>query len=162
MFGIGTIIWGTLFSFAALIAGPWVAVQFDASFPAFSFGAFRYAGIPLIAVGGSLAFYCAYLLLVPSKKSRLPHTSKEDLIVSGPYLYVRNPFMLGIVLAIVGEAILLSRVVMFGYAAIFTWCVHFWIVFFEEPAMLERFGEDYARYKSGVPRWLPKFNRFGG
>lgn len=161
MFGFKTIIWGTLFSFAALCVGPWFAVQFDGSFPSISLGAFRYLGVVLLLIGAVLAFYCAYLLLTPSRGTGpIPYDSSENLVISGPYRFVRNPFMLGVVLALFGEAFLLSRVAMFAYAAIFTWSVHFWVVFFEEPALMESFGVEYKKYREQVPRWFPQFKKY--
>ena len=146
--------------FAVLIAGPWLALQFEASFPRIALGAFRYAGIVLIAVGAPLAIYCTAVLIIPGKSRPAPYVAGGTFTIAGPYRYVRNPFMLGVILTLWGEALLMSNIVMIAYAALFTWCIHFWVVFFEEPALIERLGDEYREYKKAVPRWFPKFRKY--
>jgi hypothetical protein len=31
-----------------------------------------------------------------------------------------------------------------------------WVVFYEEPALREQFGEEYETYRRGVPGWWPR------
>ncbi len=61
-----------------------------------------------------------------------------------------------------GEALLMSRISMFAYALIITWVIHFWVLFFEEPALIQGLGKDYENYRKSVPRWFPKFRRYRG
>ena len=64
--------------------------------------------------------------------------------------------ILGILLVLLGEAII------FGSRLIFLWCGFFWImnhIWFitrEEPDLERRFGKEYCQYKRFVPRWFPK------
>jgi len=160
MFAFKTIIWGTIFSFAALIAGPFIAMQFEQSFPAIDLEIFRYIGIILMAFSIPIAIYCAAIIILPSKnKPRLYH-SEELLIISGPYKFVRNPFMLAIMVSVWGESIYMSETAMFAYAFIFSWCLHFWVVFFEEPSLKESFKGDYLNYSEEVPRWIPSLKEY--
>jgi protein-S-isoprenylcysteine O-methyltransferase Ste14 len=86
----------------------------------------------------------------------------RNFIVSGPYLYVRNPMLIGVNLALIAEALLLRS------WPIFIWMVAFVIVntvYFalsEEPRLEKRFGEAYADYKRNVPRWLPRLTPWRG
>ena len=160
MFLFGTMAWGTIILLATLIAGPWLALQFEASFPRLDLGPFRYAGIALIMLGAPLTIYCTAVLFIPGKSRPAPYVAGGTFTIAGPYLYVRNPFMLGVILTLWGEAVLMSNTVMFAYAAIFSWCIHFWVVFFEEPALQERLGDDYLDYKKAVPRWFPRFRKY--
>lgn len=160
MFVFGTVAWGTFILLATLIVGPWLAMQFESSFPQIALGPIRYAGILLIALGVPLAIYCTAVLFIPGKSRPAPYVAGGTFIIAGPYRYVRNPFMLGVILTLWGEAVLMSNTVMFAYAAVFTWCIHFWVVFFEEPALVERLGGEYRAYKKNVPRWLPRFRKY--
>ncbi len=160
MFVFKTIVWGTIFSFLALIAGPWLALQFDTSFPAVDLGGIRYAGIALMAIGIPFSLYCSAILFLPGANRPMPYDTGDDFVIEGPYRYVRNPFLLGIIITLLGETILMSRFAMFAYTFLLVWCVHFWVIFFEEPALLERFEDKYKKYKDAVPRWLPKFKRY--
>lgn len=161
MFVFRTIIWGTIFLFLALIAGPWIALQFDTSFPALSLGWIRYAGLVLVAVGIPLSLYCAAVLFLPGKGRPAPYDAGGVFIIAGPYCYVRNPFLLGVILTLWGEALFTSRTVMMAYALIFTCSIHFWVIFFEEPALLARFGNEYRTYRDVVPRWWPQLKKYG-
>lgn len=160
MFVFKTIIWGTIFSFIALIAGPWIALQFDTSFPPIDIGALRYVGIALIVTGAPLALYCAAILFIPGAGRPAPYDAGGAFLIDGPYRYVRNPFLLGAIVTLIGETILMSRLVMIIYTFIFIWCVHFWVIFFEEPALHERFKREYDGYRKTVPRWLPSFRKY--
>lgn len=160
MFVFRTIVWGTAFLMVALILGPWLALQFDASFPAISLGGLRYAGAAIIAIGAPLAAYCTAVLFIPGKSRPAPYDAGGIFTIAGPYRYVRNPFMLGVILALWGEALFMSRIAMIAYAFIFTWCIHFWVIFFEEPSLQERFGGEYRAYRKAVPRWFPQLKRY--
>lgn len=160
MFIFRTIVWGTIFLFAALIAGPWLAMQFDASFPPFDIGSYKYIGAVLFGFGMCLALYCTTILFRHGKSRPAPYDAGGVFSIAGPYLYVRNPFMLGVVVALWGEAVFMERFAMVVYALIVTWVMHFWVIFFEEPALEERFGEEYDTYRKAVPRWFPHFKRY--
>lgn len=160
MFVFRTVVWGTIVLFLALIAGPWLALQFDTSFPALDLGRVRLVGLVPIAVGVPLALYCTVLLFLPGRKRPAPYDAGGVFLISGPYCYVRNPFMLGVILTLWGEALLTSRIVMIAYALVFTWSIHFWVIFFEEPALEQRFGEEYDAYRAAVPRWLPQLRKY--
>ena len=160
MFVFRTVVWGTVFLFAALIVGPWLALQFDSSFPVLALGKLTYAGMALTATGALLALYCTAAIFIPGKSRPAPYDAGGIFTVAGPYRFVRNPFLLGVILALWGEALVTSRIVMIAYAFIFTWSIHFWVVFFEEPALTERFGIEYRKYRDAVPRWLPQFRKY--
>lgn len=160
MFVFRTVVWGTIFLFMALAAGPWLAMQFDASFPVLALGKFRYIGIALMAAGVPLAIYCTAVIFIPGKSRPAPYDAGGVFTIAGPYCYVRNPFLLGVIITLWGEAIFMARIVMIAYAFVFTWCIHFWVIFYEEPALLERFVGEYRSYRDAVPRWFPKFRKY--
>jgi protein-S-isoprenylcysteine O-methyltransferase Ste14 len=84
-----------------------------------------------------------------------------NLVTSGLYAYVRNPMIGGAVLVLIGEAMF------FGSDKILIWSFLFFILnsfyfkFIEEPALEERFGEEYSEYKKNVPMWVPKRKPWG-
>ncbi|MFA4874714.1 MAG: isoprenylcysteine carboxylmethyltransferase family protein [bacterium] len=160
MFVFRTVLWGTIFLILSLIVGPWLAMQFDASFPVLALGWARYIGVALAAAGVPLVIYCAAILFLPGASRPAPYDAGGSFTIAGPYCYVRNPFMLGVILSLWGEAIMMSRIVMIVYAFILTWVIYFWVIFFEEPALTESFGDEYRTYKTAVPRWLPKLIKY--
>ena len=160
MFVLKTIAWGTIFLFVALLVGPWLAVQFDASFPPINFGNYKYIGAGLFIIGFAFALYCASILFIPGKSRPAPYYAGGVFIIGGPYRYVRNPFLLAVIIALWGEAIYMQRWPMVAYALIFTWVIHLWVVFFEEPSLEKRFPKEYKSYREVVPRWFPHFRHY--
>lgn len=161
MFVFKTIVWGTIFLFAALLAGPWLAMQFDASYPPINIGSYRYIGAVLFALGFLFAIYCAAVLFMPGKMRHAPYYAGGIFTTGGLYRYMRNPFMLSVIIALWGEVIYMQRVVMVGYALFLTWAIYLFVVFIEEPALEKRFPHEYKSYREIVPRWFPRFCRYG-
>lgn len=139
----------------ALIAGPWVAMQFSGILPPVDIGVLRYFGVIFMAAGFIFAIYCTLLLFLPISGKPVPYDSYHKFVATGPYRYVRNPFLLGIAVVLIGESIFIAEIAMFAYTLVMMLCMHFWIVFFEEPALMDRYGDEYLSYMKRVSRWLP-------
>lgn len=85
-----------------------------------------------------------------------PVAPTEHLVVGGLYRYVRNPMYLAVVAAIFGQALLLARPVLLGYALVAGGVMWAFAKWYEEPKLAETFGEEYERYRRAVPGWLPR------
>jgi protein-S-isoprenylcysteine O-methyltransferase Ste14 len=91
-----------------------------------------------------------------------PWSPTQRLVVVGVYRHVRNPMISGVF------CILLAEILFFGSPALLGWLVIFVVVnliyipFLEEPGLENRFGQDYARYKQNVPRWIPRLRPWEG
>jgi protein-S-isoprenylcysteine O-methyltransferase Ste14 len=83
-------------------------------------------------------------------------TVKEDhtLIRRGPYTIVRHPIYTGLLVAILGVALIVNEIRgLLGAAVLF---LSFWIKSsLEEKFMLEQFGADYRRYQHQVKALVP-------
>ena len=86
----------------------------------------------------------------------MPWIPSEKLVVRGPYRYVRNPMILGVVLVMVSEGLLLGSNGILILALVFFLVNTVYFIYSEEPKLEERFGEDYHRYKANVRRWWPR------
>ena len=113
-------------------------------------------GVALLVLG--LVFFAASLrrFVSEGRGTLAPWDPPRELVVRGPYRYVRNPMISGVVLFLFGESlVLLSR----PHAA---WAVFFlalncvFIPLVEEPQLERRFGEAYREYCRHVPRVLPR------
>lgn len=109
-----------------------------------------------IAAGIALSVWTALLFLRVGQGTPAPWEPPQKLVVRGPYRFVRNPMITGVLLILLGEAVL------FG-----SWPVAVWmLVFFtanamyfplvEEKGLQKRFGDEYEAYKANVPRWIPR------
>jgi len=78
----------------------------------------------------------------------------ENLVVDGPYKYVRNPMYLGHLIFMLGlafvfkswlaAALLAFHIVWFNYRVIY-----------DETQLEARFGDSYRDYRARVKRWIP-------
>ena len=85
-----------------------------------------------------------------------PWDPPRKLVVRGPYRYVRNPMISGVILILFGEALLLLSRAHFTWALTFFAINAVYIPLFEEPQLAARFREDYEEYRRNVPRLLPR------
>ena len=84
-------------------------------------------------------------------------TLKQDheLIMSGPYRFVRHPIYSGLLLALLGTAIAIGE--WRGLLALALMAAAFLRkIAIEERFLTEQFGEAYARYREDVPALLPR------
>jgi protein-S-isoprenylcysteine O-methyltransferase Ste14 len=83
----------------------------------------------------------------------------KTFVSHGLYRLVRNPMYLGIVLIIIGEAsIFHSRSLL--VIAVSLWLLfHGFVLFYEEPTLIKKFGDSYRDYCFQVSRWLPRWPR---
>lgn len=78
----------------------------------------------------------------------------EKLLTSGVYKYSRNPMYLGMVLILVGVAVLLGTLSPFIIAPMFAITMDRVFVIAEEEILEQHFGEQWTQYRAEVRRWL--------
>jgi len=117
--------------------------------------------LPLL-VGVGLYLWCAGAFTFIGKGTPAPFDAPKFLVKEGPYQWVRNPIYIGILLVVIGEAILFRSFLLVGYALLVGAVVHLFVVFVEEPSLHRQFGEGYEAYLRTVPRWLPRCHRRDG
>jgi protein-S-isoprenylcysteine O-methyltransferase Ste14 len=114
------------------------------------------AGVALIAAGVALWALTVRLFGTVGEGTLAPWDPTRRLVVQGPYAYVRNPMITGVLAVLLGEAAL------FGSPALAVWFWTFfvlnaaWFVVYEEPGLVDRFGAEYREYRRNVPRWIPR------
>lgn len=110
----------------------------------------------LLAAAAAVLVHAFGRFVVDGSGTPAPVAPTAHLVVGGLYRYVRNPMYLAVVAAVVGQAGLLWRPVLIGYAA--GLCVLFaaFVRGYEEPTLSRQFGADYDAYRATVPAWLPR------
>lgn len=114
------------------------------------------AGIALIVPGVLLMAACFADFARRGRGTPAPVDPPVRLVIAGPYRLVRNPMYVGGLLILAGEAVLWASPRLLAYAAGFWLLTHLFVVAHEEPALAARFGDEYAAYRSAVPRWIPR------
>ena len=84
----------------------------------------------------------------------VPLTKSTVLVTEGAFKLTRNPMYLGMILALVGVALLLNRPSPWLVLVPFILVIRLGFIRREEQLMVETFGDAYQTYRSRVRRWL--------
>ncbi len=123
------------------------------------------AGAQVLAQGAGVLVLAFGLFLFASSLGRFategegtlaPWDPPRRLVVRGPYRYVRNPMISGVLFILFGEALLLLSQPHLMWALIFLGLNLLVIPLVEEPGLRRRFGDSYAEYCRHVPRLIPR------
>ena len=82
------------------------------------------------------------------------------LVTTGPYAYTRNPMVLGDIFILLGVAFLMGTIGALALIPAVVVLVLLYLVAFEEPQLLHRFGDDYRRYRSNVSLLFPRLTAY--
>lgn len=121
----------------------------------------RWIGGGLFVLGGSLGLTCGMVMAVRGRGTPLPADCPRELVIAGPYRWVRNPMAVAGLTQGVAVGGFLGSPFVIAYALaggpIWNAFVRPW----EEADLERRFGEPYRAYCRDVPCWLPKRLRVG-
>jgi protein-S-isoprenylcysteine O-methyltransferase Ste14 len=143
----------------------WIARRFSVSlaFPDSFLGSLGVAaGLACLALGLTLFVACLRLFAGEGEGTLAPWDPPRALVVSGPYRYVRNPMISGVLAVLLGEALFLRSLPHFAWALCFAALNLVYIPLVEEPDLQRRFGESYRRYCEHVPRVVPRVSPWKG
>lgn len=137
-----------------IVAGivPWLLTRWDAHEQPV---ALKVLGGILLVAGAALVLETTARFVFHGRGTPAPWAPPERFVERGSYRFVRSPMYLGVLLLIVGQALLLGREILFA------WAVAAWLIFtaflvlYEEPGLRGRFGDDYEDYTRRVRRWVP-------
>lgn len=124
--------------------------------------ALQAAGVALLGVG--LVLFAASLRRFASEGegTLAPWDPPRRLVVRGPYRFVRNPMISGVVFVLFGEAAVLVSRPLAVWALGFLALNAIYIPLMEEPMLEARFGDSYAAYRRHVRRFLPRLRPWDG
>lgn len=121
-------------------------------------------GVGMVSLGVGLVVFAASLrqFAVRGRGTLAPWDPPKRLVVDGPYRYVRNPMISGVVFILFGEAMLLLSPPHFAWASLFLLLNLIFIPLIEEPELESRFGESYREYCRHVSRIIPRLQPWNG
>ena len=120
--------------------------------------ALQAAGAVVLGTGLVLFAWSLRRFATDGRGTLAPWDPPRQLVVQGPYRFVRNPMISGVVLVLCGEAALLVSRPHAIWALTFAAINLVYIPLFEEPQLVARFGDEYREYCRHVPRLLPRFS----
>jgi protein-S-isoprenylcysteine O-methyltransferase Ste14 len=101
------------------------------------------------ALLGVIQFRRAHTTVNPTAPS-----TTRSVVTGGIYAFTRNPMYLGFALGLLAVAIACCNLTGFVLVPLFCGYLTRFQIIPEERVLLERFGEDYARYMARVRRWV--------
>ena len=120
--------------------------------------------LPAVVPGGwvgAIVFALALALLVwaiatiTRSGSNVPTNQPTTTIVeTGPYRFTRNPIYLGMMLGLIGLAIVVNSLWLLLTLVPFALVIRYGVIAREEAYLERKFGDVYGRYRARVRRWL--------
>jgi len=106
-----------------------------------------------VLVGSATYIRCAWDFAVQGLGTPAPIDPPKKLVVTGLYRRTRNPMYQGVLMILIAESMLFPNAGLLIYALCIGSVFHLYVAFYEEPALIHRFGESYRKYCLKVPRW---------
>jgi protein-S-isoprenylcysteine O-methyltransferase Ste14 len=137
-----------------IVAGivPWLLTRWEADPQPL---ALKLLGVLVLAAGGVLVLETTARFALQGRGTPAPWAPPERFVERGSYRFVRSPMYLGVILLILGQALLLGREILFAWAVVAWLIFEVSLVTWEEPGLRGRFGESYEDYRRRVRRWIP-------
>ena len=114
-------------------------------------------GFTLLIFGLVLVVWCLVTFAFVGKGTAAPFDPPRQLVVVGPYRFVRNPIYIGAVVAMLGAALVLWSWWLILYALVVLSVTHVLVILYEEPHLRRVFGQPYEDYLRTVHRWIPRW-----
>ncbi len=142
--------------FEAGVFALYVPLTFFRTGPRLDTGVGAFLAIPLWSVGSLVILWCFWDFTFKGRGTPLPTDPPRELVMTGPYRYVRNPIYVGVALIYAGYFLWFGYWAILAYSALAFVGVHAFVVLYEEPTLKRKFGASYQRYLDSVPRWIPR------
>jgi protein-S-isoprenylcysteine O-methyltransferase Ste14 len=128
--------------------------------PATMFDTAAMAGGALALLAGGVLFStCVFQFWTRGRGTLAPWDPPRQFVAAGPYRYVRNPMITGVMLILIGEAAFLRSMALAQWTGLFVLINAIYIPAVEEPMLRDRFGRAYEEYLRTVPRFIPRLPR---
>ncbi|KUI01442.1 isoprenylcysteine carboxyl methyltransferase [Mycolicibacterium acapulense] len=132
--------------------GPWLITRWELS----DAPAWRVVLGGIVIVAGLFPPIHAFIEFVRAGGTPMPVAPTQRLVVTGFNRFVRNPMYVGLIIAILGQAVLFANLWLVLYAAI-AWAVTASFVrWYEEPTLVRTYRLQYETYRANVRAWIPR------
>jgi protein-S-isoprenylcysteine O-methyltransferase Ste14 len=122
--------------------------------PRWESDALRVAGAALMLLGVAVFTHTFLLFARFGKGTPVPANPPKRFVTRGLFRYSRNPMYVAYALTLIGEFLWFGHATLLAYVGVYIAACQAVIVWWEEPVLRRRFGEEYARYLRTVRRWL--------
>ena len=113
-------------------------------------------GTVLLVLGSMLCGWCV-VRFKRAKGTPVPFNPPKELIVAGPYVWMRNPMVTGVFTGRFGLGLILhSASIVFIWTPLYILAHVIELKKVEEPELELRFGAAYTDYRRAVPMFIPR------
>jgi protein-S-isoprenylcysteine O-methyltransferase Ste14 len=143
----------------AVLVPVWIARRYGVALtPGRSAGPVFLQVVGLVLLSLGLVLFVASLrrFATEGKGTLAPWDPPRVFVVHGPYQFVRNPMISGVILFLFGEAFALLSPPHGVWAVCFVILNLIYIPLIEEPQLERRFGDSYREYRRHVRRFIPR------
>jgi protein-S-isoprenylcysteine O-methyltransferase Ste14 len=113
-------------------------------------------GVVLLVLGSLLCGWCV-LRFKKAKGTPVPFNPPKELVVEGPYIWMRNPMVTGVFTGLFGFGLILHSVsIVLVWTPLYILAHVVELKKVEEPELELRFGAAYTEYKRKVPMFIPR------
>lgn len=117
-------------------------------------------GLIFMLLGLSVLVLTISTFIRIGKGTLAPWSPTKRLVTGGIYGHVRNPMIMGVMTALIGEAVILFSLNIMIWAILFFFINTIYFVIYEEPDLESKFGDEYLEYKRHVSRWIPRWKAY--
>jgi protein-S-isoprenylcysteine O-methyltransferase Ste14 len=112
--------------------------------------------IPVMALGATITAWSG-LHFAKAKGTPIPFNPPQELVVTGPYRYSRNPMLTGVFVLLLGIGLAVdSFSLVFFFTPLYV-LAHVWeLKRIEEPELVQRLGGEFIEYRRRTPMFLPR------
>jgi len=136
---------------------PWLITRWEIPGSTPGWRVAQVLGVLLIVVG-LIPVVHAFAQFAKAGGTPMPLAPTQRLVVNGFNRYVRNPMYVGLLIVILGQALLFGSLWLVLYA-ICTWIITASFVrWYEEPTLDRTYGNEYETYRRNVPAWLARWH----
>ncbi len=110
-------------------------------------------GFFMLGVAATLATY-SMLSFRHHQTNILPHKPDQNLMVSGPFLYSRNPIYLAMIICQISISFIINMPMVFVTGIATYGALRYYVIAKEERYLEHTFGDPYREFKNRVRRWF--------
>jgi protein-S-isoprenylcysteine O-methyltransferase Ste14 len=115
---------------------------------------YQYLGAIVFLAGLIIMFDCIIRFAVEGRGTLSPADPTKKLVITGLYMFSRNPMYVGVMMILIGEAAFFNSGNLAIYSVFIFIAFNLFIMLVEEPRLVRDFGEGYDQYRRKVRRWL--------
>ena len=116
----------------------------------------RIVGLVLFTLGGMLGLTSGMTMAIKGKGTPLPLDCPREIVLAGPYRYVRNPMAVAGLVQGVAVGLFVGSPAVVAYALSGGPIWNYLVRPMEERDLQQRFGKPYRAYQATVHCWWPR------